>query len=462
MSNKGKQARQLIEAFLEENFQVDDNEIGLRYQNGKFYQWANGCYSEQSDEEVKTRFTRWATKKQIRNFNNTKAAAEEALHHIKSKIFLPPTVKKNTYIDVNEDSARYLAFENGVVDMNTVLNRGVRTRVDSHTPNFFNLAKIPYSFDESAKCSTWLKIIRTSLPEKEDQKLLQQWFGYHLIPGLSRTKMMFMEGHGANGKSVILLVLRLMLGEENVSSVPLSAFDPQKPFRIASTDGMLANICEEAGQISSAVEEAIKQFVNGGAFTVERKFRDPFQMYPTAKITVATNSIPEFKDKTDGIWRRILYLKFKVTIPLEQQNREYLEREYWLNSGELQGVLNWALTGAQDLESNEFVLSERKKEEIRSLKMNSDLIRAWVTDHFVEAPGCLLPTADISKRLQIDSDYGLIPRVGLREVYREIEARFPNCRRPSNAMKLPDGRRARVFEGVKLVDETQETQEEDN
>jgi putative DNA primase/helicase len=261
----------------------------------------------------------WAGKFLPADFSNTKNAAEEALHHIRSKTMLDSSIQRNSFIADPSSNNRYLAFNNYIVSLDQLLS-GLQKKAETidHTPDFFNLAKIPYDYDPVSDCPTWKGIVSAILPAEEDRRTLQQWFGYHLLPGLSRNKMMFFEGLGANGKSVVLLVLRLLLGEENVSSVPLSGFDPEKTFKLAATDGKLANICEEAGAVSGRVEEAIKQYVNGGVFTVERKFKDPFPMYPSAKLTFATNEMPQFRDRSEGIWRRLLYLKFGVTIQKKQ------------------------------------------------------------------------------------------------------------------------------------------------
>jgi len=444
--------RDLVPFFLEQVYGLKPGRRGLIYTSGQFYKWVIGRYVEIQDVEIKTSFTRWAKSFEPMGFKNTRAASEEAFHHIKTKTILPDDTKKNAFIGATRDG-QFVAFNNGVVNIKEVIDGKLDVEVIPHTPNFFNLAKIPYDYNRSGKCPTWLSIISKILPNKEDRDLLQQWFGYHLIPGLLRTKMMFLEGDGANGKSVILFVLRLLLGEENVSSIPLSSFDPDKTFKIASTEGKLANICEEAGQISVRVEEALKQYVAGNAFTVEKKFMAPYQIYPSAKITVATNVIPEFKDKSDGIWRRILYIKFGVKIHPRDQRREFLERDYWLESGELPGILNWAFDGAQSLElKNSFISSERKAEEIQILKMNSDLLRAWVVDNLKIDLGHKQPTTPILQKLKTEMDNGLLPRVSMKEIFREIEAQFPGAKRPANPVTI-GGKKVRVMCGIRLVEE---------
>lgn len=449
-------ARELVNDFLEDCYTSKVGNRTLIYQIGQCYKWAKGQYIPISDEEIKMQFTAWVNKREISNYDNTRRNAEEALHHIKTKMVVSADRKMNTFLH-EENIPKYIAFKNCIVDMQTAIDPSQKLVKKSLSAKFFNTVKIPYEFDTNSDCPTWFEILNTVLPDKEDQYLLQEWFGYHFIPSLSISKMMFLKGKGANGKSVILLVLRILLGDENVSSIPLSAFDPDKTFKLAATENKLANICEEGGQVSVRTEEALKQYVNGGAFTVERKFKDPHQMYPTAKLTVSTNDFPQFKDKSDGIWRRILPIDFKVQIPTSKQNHQYIEKDYWLNSGELPGILNWALQGAKRLAvKNKFSYEKRREEILTELKINSDPIRQWVADNFVAKKDFLQQTAPILERFNNDAKNGLIPRVSLKELFKEIESQFTDYKRPAHPVLIKGGRKCRVVIGVRFVGTTEQ------
>lgn len=448
-------SKDLVPKFLDENYRDIFSDSTLRYLNKRFYEWKDGVYIEVDAETIMLTFTEWVKKSNIstKKFSNTKRDAEEALHHIRTTCLMRPvdTHKVLNYFIDSENSDQYIAFRNGIVALNDLLNRPLNEiEVQMDTPLFFNVAKIPFNFNSEAKCPTWLSILNKILPEKEDRILLQKWFGYHLIPSLSNSKMMFFDGSGANGKSTVLLVLRLVLGETNVSSIPITAFDADKAFKLAVTDGKLANICEEVGALNTRVEETLKQFVNGGAFTVEKKFKDPYTMYPTAKLTFATNEMPNFNDRSTGIWRRLLYIKFPISIPQKEQKRDYLERSFWLNSDELSGVLNWAIIGAKAVNQKGFQLSVHKTEEIEMLCVHSDMLRPWVQDNFeAGAPADYVKSSDILEDFKIAVDAGLIPKVSLRDLFKEIQAQFPKSQRPKNALMLPNGKRVRVIRGIR-------------
>lgn len=449
-------AGELSKQFLKERYINETSELKLRYFDKRFFAWRNGQYSEIDAEAIKLAFTSWTSENKIskNKFSNTKNNADEALHHIRTATFLQSTANGspyNTFLD-DIDERKYVAFKNGIVCVEDLLTKEpIEVEIKDESPLFFNITKIPYEFDPYAECPHWLSVINKILPNPEDQELLQQWFGYHLSPTLSRSKMMFFEGSGANGKSVVLLVLRLLLGEENVSSLPLSAFDMDKTFKLAVTEGKLANICEEVGPIHGRVEETIKQFVNGGAFTVEKKFKDPFTLYPSAKLTFATNELPSFNDRSNGLWRRLLYIKFPVKISAKDQNRRLIEKSFWVDSKELSGILNWAIEGAKRLELlNGFIDSKRKQDEINQICVNADMLRPWVQDTFAEGQEIdKVKSTEIMNLAQEAMASGYLPRVSLRDIFKEIQAQFPNSYRPANAVQVGSVR-ARVVCGIQL------------
>jgi P4 family phage/plasmid primase-like protien len=459
MSNQKKiPASVFAEQFLDENYKDLFGDKTLRYLNKRFYAWASGVYTEIENETIMLGFTNWIKKQNIPidQFHNTRNAAEEALHHIKTSCLMAPEDPKkvfNYFID-SKDINQYLAFENGIVALNDLLTKPIdKIKIKIESPLFFNVAKIPFEFNHKSECSVWLEIINKILPEAEDRLLLQKWFGYHLIPSLSNSKMMFFDGSGANGKSTVLLVLRLVLGEANVSSIPITAFDADRAFKLAVTDGKFANICEEVGSLNIRVEETLKQFVNGGAFTVEKKFKDPYTMYPTAKLTFATNEMPSFNDRSTGIWRRLLYIKFPISIQPKDQKREYLERSFWLDSKELSGILNWAILGAKSVNKSGFQLSARKTEEVEMIFTHSDLLRPWVQDNFeAGSENDTVKSKDILDALNSAIANGLLPRVSQRDLFKEIRAQFPKSFQPKNARLFPNGTRARVVCGIRERD----------
>jgi putative DNA primase/helicase len=177
--------------------------------------------------------------------------------------------------------------------------------------------------------------------------LRQEWTGYLLTSDTSHHKFVVFEGEGANGKSVFLDVLTALLGEDNVAHVPLEMFGTR--FQLTATLHKLANICAEVGEIDKVAEGYLKQFTAGDRMYFDRKNISPVNAYPTARLVLSTNNRPRFRDRSAGLWRRMILVPFRVMIPSDRQDPQLKEKL----KQELPGILLWALEGLQRLRRNE-------------------------------------------------------------------------------------------------------------
>jgi len=60
---------------------------------------------------------------------------------------------------------------------------------------------------------------------------------------------------------------------------------------------------------------------------------------------ISTNQLPQFADKSMGIWRRMLFAPFEKTYPPQMRNPHLLNRL----EVELPGIFNWAYRGMRML-----------------------------------------------------------------------------------------------------------------
>jgi len=238
-----------------------------------------------------------------------------------------------------------LALENGLIDV-VAASRGVSC-LQPHTPRWFGRVALPYRYDPAATCPRWLAVLNRSLGDPGLVQLFQEWCGYCLTSDLSHQKFVLMHGEGANGKSVACAVLVALLGGANVSHVPLERFGDR--FSLGSTIGKMANVASEIGEIDRAAEGVLKAMTAGDPITLDRKFRPPVSVLPTARLTFATNNLPRFCDRSSGIWRRVLLLPFNHVIGTAERIAGMDKSEWWAASGELPGILNWALQGLRRL-----------------------------------------------------------------------------------------------------------------
>lgn len=247
---------------------------------------------------------------------------------------------------------RWVSLVNGVLQIPDLMDGHVEDALRVHTPRWWSPHRLPFPYDPTATATPprWEDFLFKNL-EADGQRidLLQEWAGYCLLPSTDQQKFMILEGEGANGKSVYCAVLEALLGEENVSHVPLELFGQR--FGLTPTLGKLANIITEVGDLDRLAEGYLKAFTDGSGLTFDRKNRDAIEARPSARLLIATNNRPRFSDRSGALWRRMILVPFRVEIPQEERVAGMDKPSWWLASGELPAIFNWALEGLRRLQT---------------------------------------------------------------------------------------------------------------
>lgn len=90
----------------------------------------------------------------------------------------------------------------------------------------------------------------------------------------------------------------------------------------------------------------LNAIISGELVHVDRKFREPVDIRPHAKIAWAMNDMPRVPDAGDGLFRRVKVIKFpKLEADADPRVKETIETEG-------AGILNWALAGLARLRAN--------------------------------------------------------------------------------------------------------------
>jgi len=259
---------------------------------------------------------------------------------------IPDSVELNTYFELEKTRERrnYLRLKNGILDIDAMLrNAELSEALLPHTPAWFSTVCLPYELDMEASCPQWMRFLQTSIIDPELIDLLQEWAGYVLTYDTKHQKMLLMYGEGANGKSVCSAAFQALLGKENCSTVPLEAFSGE--FSMIGTHGKLLNVSSDAGEISRNAEGSLKAFTSGDRIEMNRKNKAAISVEPTARMMILTNCRPRFADKSSGMFRRLLLVPMLRVIPPEERILGMDKMEWWEQSGELPGILLWALGG---------------------------------------------------------------------------------------------------------------------
>jgi putative DNA primase/helicase len=155
---------------------------------------------------------------------------------------------------------------------------------------------------------------------------------------------LFLYGLGANGKTTLLEVLRMLLGEY-ATHCDFSTLTDQR------NDGPRNDIARLAGarlvtasEVASGArlnEPLIKSLTGGDRITARYLYAESFEFTPAFKLIMIGNHRPTVHGTDLGIWRRLLLLPCTVTIPESERDHTLLEKL----KAELPGILRWAVEG---------------------------------------------------------------------------------------------------------------------
>lgn len=317
----------------------------LAYWRDDFYKYDGTYYQKIQECDLQADLISFITARLDLKNNFSKRHLAEITTHFKAAKHILSEVEPGTFLENPQSEVKFICTKNTILSIEKN-----RIQTQKHNPSLFSLACLNTNYEPKTVAFKWKKILGEIMPDTEDQEFLQEWFGYNLIFDTSQTKALILFGSGANGKSVITTVLQTLLGRKNVSSVALESLNPERTYSLASTIGKLANIVDEMGDIRKIAEGLLKQIIGGSIISAEHKNKPFFDSKPTVRLTYATNNLPRFSDRSDGIWRRFIIIEMTQKILDEKtQDKRLIEADFWEETGELPGILNWALDGLKNL-----------------------------------------------------------------------------------------------------------------
>jgi P4 family phage/plasmid primase-like protien len=357
---------------------------------------------------------------------------------------LKPSDEPMQVLPGSEDSD-FLPLENGLLDLDTL-------ELLPHTPEFFSLTLLPFGYNPDAKCPQFLTCLQRSFAGRPDAdgiiSLLQEWFGYVLSRSLEAQKFLILYGPPGTGKTTLLSPLEAMLGRDNVSFVDLPSFSHE--FGLAPTFGRKVNIAGDVGKVSTVNEGLLKKYADGSGITINEKGQPIMNVKPTAKLVFATNELPRFEDKTGAVYRRLLMVPMERVVTADEKNTQLATPDWWSQSGEMPGVLNWALAGLARLKKNgfQFTIPPSVTAAIDRYRLDNDKDRRFLVENFEADADGYVTTDRLYQQYQEwakeNGHKGVSNRTNL---YKTLLATFPTAHK--GPKKVSGGKVHQAWHGIK-------------
>ena len=354
----------------------------LLYAQGWFWQWdASGIWHKLAEKE--------RVKQHIHLVAESKVLTDSIVNSIyglcKTEAFRP-----DVQFDRNaEDVINCLSGE-------LVLGEGT-WQLTPHEREHYRITQLPVAYAPEARAPRFEQFLEEVFVGDHDAhdkcRLVCELLGYTLLSTCRFERFAILIGNGSNGKSVLLRVVKSLVGDGNCAAVQPAEFDNR--FQRAHLHGKLANIVSEVEQGAVIPDAALKAIVSGEAMTAEHKFCDPFDFSPYATCWFGTNHMPGTRDFSDALFRRA------VTIDFNRQFAEH-ERDVHLADkliGELPGILNLALGAiAGVIERGTFTRSESCEATKAQWRNENDQAAQFVEDCCTPTPGHWISSANMYRR----------------------------------------------------------------
>jgi putative DNA primase/helicase len=317
-------------AFIKANYNL------LYTKEGFFYGYANGKWTKKDDNRV------------LVVLREILQMPYFGVWNLKREKEYVEAIKRTVYYDSEMNPYRnYVNLQNGMFDLD-------KFELVPHHPEFYSTIQIPMEFRPDAQCPQFLKFLDQVFEgDKQRMDLAQEWAGYLLSAETKAQKALLLYGTGANGKGVFVDIISVLIGEDNISHIPLNEL--QKGFSRVCLHNKTANISSENETDGKGLNtQYFKGIVGEDMIHAEQKNKPVFSFKPTAKLVMAMNNLPQTSDKSQGYIRRLSILHFSAFFSEDQRDKELKQKL----KGELQGIFLWALEGLKRLRKNNYNFSE--------------------------------------------------------------------------------------------------------
>ncbi|MCC6407596.1 MAG: hypothetical protein IT453_10535 [Planctomycetes bacterium] len=224
------------------------------------------------------------------------------------------------------------------------------------TPSFFTRNALEIAYDPAAPEPTdWLAFLAQLWPnDRESIDVLQEVFGYLLVPDTSQQKVFFLKGPPRSGKGTIARILRMLVGALNVSAPSLPSLGTR--FGLEPLVGKSLAIVSDARdsgrmEVQAAIAENLLRISGEDLVSIDRKFKAALEARLATRFLIMSNLRPKLPDASGALANRFVPLVMTESF-LGREDPALTDRLL----AELPGILNWAIDGWRRLHERGYFL----------------------------------------------------------------------------------------------------------
>ena len=272
------------------------------------------------------------------------------------------------YAELVEDKSNFLVkLRNGVIVEDNVVNYDC-----GFTPFYLDVSYDNEAYDKNV--DDFINFICCG--RKDMRTVIEEILGHILLVTKFPHKIFFLTGSGANGKSTFVEMITKWTGELS-SHVDIANFDDGTS--LTSLVGKIVNVADDVDAIYLEKSKNLKTMASGNTVGCRAIYSQPITLKNTATLIFTANEPPVFKDKSQGIGRRLVIIPFDNVV----KNRIYNLDDLLSSDNAKSYLLNLALAGIKRIYSNnlEMSTSETIEEATKQYYLDNDSVLSYINDY---------------------------------------------------------------------------------
>ncbi|CAM3118285.1 phage/plasmid primase, P4 family [Streptobacillus felis] len=345
-----KNGNQKLDIFKLSDYLQEELKV-TRY-NGSLYFKINGAFTN----DIGLLYTYLA--KEI-GLQLTKREDEELKHQL-----------GKTYNEIDIKSDLPIVFNNGYA----VTQKGevIKYKSEQFTPYYLDVAYNPNAYSEDVdKFLKWFMCGDLQMVE-----YLKRILGHILITNnMPQFAFFFIGDSGANGKSTFFEIIRSVF---NNVSFTLDLEELNRSDYLMQLNNKLVNLGDDIDSTYIEKSKSFKMVVSGNALTVRALYSTPETFKNQASLIFACNDMPNFKDKSGGIARRVRGIPCNAYIEESKRDIGLIKK---LTTEDAKSYVLWlAIDGMRDILRHNGQMREPKEvlELSNQYIIDSDSVKSFI------------------------------------------------------------------------------------
>lgn len=341
------------------------------------YLYQNGVYKPVTDEQVKNILRQY-----IEAFDpelvKTKLLDEAAKLLFLDNVTVNPSALNTCETLVN--------FQNGLLKLDTM-------EFLPHSNGAYMTVQLALSWNPYAYSQHGAPVFERYLNtltggDASKKRFLLQWMGCILsnIRGDVLKKTVFLYGKGDTGKSQLLRLCQMLLGNENICSTSLQSLESSRFGTFAMYSKRLT-LDPDMSFAKVAEMSNFKKVSGGDPLQFEQKNRDPFTDTYKGFLWFAMNELPKFGgDHGDHVYKRIVPIYCGNVIQEQEKDPMLVEKLY----SEREAILCLCMDAARTVLQNghKFDLPDDTAAELEQYKQENSCVRQFFVECCVFRDSC--------------------------------------------------------------------------